>query len=58
MIRCEDNLICSLCKGKKVLFEFNQFTEKSKVVICPRCKGTGILVNEEQKEDNRKILFG
>jgi len=58
MTNYEDSLICSLCKGKKVLFEFNEFTEKSKVVVCPKCKGTGILVNEEQREDNRKILLG
>ena len=57
MTKCEDNLICSLCKGTKVIKTLNEVTSKHETVLCPRCKGNGILI-DEKKDDNRKILLG
>lgn len=54
-LELQDNLICSTCKGKKIIP--NPLTEN--IEICPVCKGKGILGNtiEENSNKNKKLLL-
>lgn len=44
-----DNMICGLCKGKKVIL--NEAT--GKMDICPKCQGTGKLKNDQELDENK-----
>jgi len=49
-----DNLICKTCRGKRVVQD-----EHGKVVICPKCKGTGTInfILPEAEISNKKMLL-
>lgn len=53
-----DTLICTTCKGEKVIR--TPVNNSTKVDICPRCKGTGSLVSENDWKKNRgkKLIRG
>ena len=53
-----DTLICTTCKGEKVIR--TPVNNSTKVDICPNCKGTGSLVSENDWKKNRgkKLIRG
>ena len=53
-----DKLICTTCKGAKVIR--TPYNNSIKVDICPRCNGTGSLVNENDWKYNkgRRLIKG
>ena len=53
-----DKLICTTCKGEKVIR--TPYNNSIKVDICPRCNGTGSLVNENDWKHNkgRRLIKG
>ena len=53
-----DTLICTTCKGEKVIR--TPVNNSTKVDICPSCKGTGSLVSENDWKKNRgkKLIRG
>ena len=53
-----DRLICATCKGEKVIR--TPVNNLVKVDICPSCRGTGSLVNENdwKKNKGKKLIKG
>ena len=53
-----DRLICTTCRGEKILR--THVNNLVKVDICPRCRGTGTLMSEIewQKDRGKKLIKG
>ena len=53
-----DRLICGVCRGEKVIRK--PVKNLIKVDICPKCKGTGSLMSENdwRKKNGKKLIKG
>ena len=53
-----DRLICTSCRGEKILR--THVNNLVKVDICPSCKGTGSMVSENdwRKNSSKKLIKG
>jgi len=53
-----DRLICTTCKGEKVIR--TPVNNSTKVDICPNCNGTGSLVSENdwKKNKGKRLIKG
>ena len=54
----DDQLICSVCRGEKVIR--NHVANLIKVDICPKCNGTGSLMSEVdwRKKSHTRLIKG
>jgi len=53
-----DRLICTTCKGQKVIR--TPINNSVKVDICPKCNGTGSMVTENdwKKNKGKRLIKG
>ena len=53
-----DRLICTTCKGEKVIR--TPINNSTKVDKCPNCNGTGSMVSENdwRKKGSKKLIKG
>jgi Zn-finger nucleic acid-binding protein len=53
-----DRLICGVCRGEKVIRK--PVKNLIKVDICPKCKGTGSLMSENdwRKNSSKRLIKG